>query len=360
MTDISDWNTIDVLDSGIPKLRPGEVVLVSSPMIGLYSNDLMVPMWQSCVVSLTPHRIILCDPLARAGIMLPLHKVQRASEKAGFGNWSHPKIRLHMQGDVARFYMVSFRSGGLEAFLAKLRPCIIETPPPCAAGIAGVANAVSARQQASMDVVKNAFTDLGSLKQCMQDVLDVARKLQREAGSSSPAEELKLRQTFQSLGVVDPVTRAAAGSVVDYHSQLGAELTAWLLGVLPTIHGVMTIHDMYALYNRARGKDLVGPSDLLRACEAPHLGGGILLRRMAGTYLVLSAEWKASYDALLGTLSLAPTLSINDVGLSRRMNISVSLARDLLLGSEAECCLCRCETRSGIEFYQNMFLNPPR
>jgi len=367
--DLADWSTVEVSSdtSSQPKLRQGEVALITAQAnVGLYCNEAKAPLWQSCTATLTSQHVLLCDPLAKSAVGLPLHKILKTSEKQGFGNWSHPKIRLHVSDE--KFYMLSFRAGGLEAFLLKLRPAILEalagnarTFVPAAAGISGIQNSVAARQKASIEVVNNAFTDMKSLASCMQALLDVARKLSHEAPAASSPEETEMRKAFMVLGVADPITRSGHSTLEEFHAGLGKELSSWLHGALPTCGGVMSVNDIYALYNRARGgKDLVSPNDLFHACQC-HLSKepALLFRRMgAGTYLVFSEDWKRKYDAVIKAVD--STSSINDVALARRLNLSVSLARELLLGSEQEGILCRCETRQGIEFYENMFRDPPR
>jgi ESCRT-II complex subunit VPS36 len=66
-----------------------------------------------------------------------------------------------------------------------------------------------------------------------------------------------------------------------YHSELATEVEKFLCsGVLAKLGGVVALIDLYCMYNRARGTDLVSPDDIHRACRiltSIH-GGKILMK----------------------------------------------------------------------------------
>ena len=53
----------------------------------------------------------------------------------------------------------------------------------------------------------------------------------------------------------------------NYHSELAKEIEKFAFGVLDKFGGVLALVDLYCMYNRARGTDLISPEDLLIACE---------------------------------------------------------------------------------------------
>jgi ESCRT-II complex subunit VPS36 len=89
-------------------------------------------------------------------------------------------------------------------------------------------------------------------------------------GGSSSSEQLLLDSETQlqliAMGITSPVTRASAG--VRYHQELARQLADFLSGPLARAGGVMLLPDVYCLFNRARGTELVSPDDLLQACDA--------------------------------------------------------------------------------------------
>lgn len=90
------------------------------------------------------------------------------------------------------------------------------------------------------------------------------------SGGSSSSEQLLLDSETQlqliAMGITSPVTRASAGA--RYHQELARQLADFLVGPLAKAGGVMMLPDVYCLFNRARGTELVSPDDLLQACDA--------------------------------------------------------------------------------------------
>ena len=53
----------------------------------------------------------------------------------------------------------------------------------------------------------------------------------------------------------------------NYHNELALEVEKFLISVLDKFGGVLAMIDVYCMYNRARGTDLISPEDLLIACQ---------------------------------------------------------------------------------------------
>jgi len=53
----------------------------------------------------------------------------------------------------------------------------------------------------------------------------------------------------------------------NYFQELALEIEKFLTNVLDKSGGVIALIDLYCMYNRARGTDLISPEDLLIACE---------------------------------------------------------------------------------------------
>ena len=52
-----------------------------------------------------------------------------------------------------------------------------------------------------------------------------------------------------------------------YHAALANEVEKFLLTIIDNFGGVVGLIDLYCMYNRARGTDLISPDDLLIACK---------------------------------------------------------------------------------------------
>lgn len=53
----------------------------------------------------------------------------------------------------------------------------------------------------------------------------------------------------------------------NYFVELAREVEKFLSSVLEKFGGMLALVDVYCMYNRARGTDLISPEDLLIACE---------------------------------------------------------------------------------------------
>ena len=67
------------------------------------------------------------------------------------------------------------------------------------------------------------------------------------------------------MGIASPVTRDSAGAL--YHQELSRQLADWLPAVLKGSGGILPLPDVFCLFNRARGSELISPEDLLKACQ---------------------------------------------------------------------------------------------
>ena len=53
----------------------------------------------------------------------------------------------------------------------------------------------------------------------------------------------------------------------NYFVELAREVEKFANSILDKVGGVLALVDLYCMYNRARGTDLISPEDLLIACE---------------------------------------------------------------------------------------------
>jgi ESCRT-II complex subunit VPS36 len=125
--------------------------------------------------------------------------------------------------------------------------------------------------------------------------------------------------------------------------------------------------DVYCLFNRARGTELVSPDDLLAACELfEALGLPLRLRRFASGVIVVQGaqHTDAALCRRIGALvapgggggagdALGPALSATAVGMA--LGLPVALAREALQVAEAAGVLCRDDGPEGLRFFRNFF-----
>jgi hypothetical protein len=138
-----------------------------------------------------------------------------------------------------------------------------------AAPIMGVAKIVDMEKRKIEEEAKltnEAVSDLSELMNRANEVMDLLKKC-AETMSSSHKDIDAFDVLLSEIGVVDnPVTKATAGK--KYHQDLAKQISIFLSQRKPP-SVVITLPDVYALYNRARGgADLVSPSDLVSACRS--------------------------------------------------------------------------------------------
>lgn len=223
-----------------------------------------------------------------------------------------------------------------------------------------------ARQQervAAVDAdLETAFADLGQLMEKAAEMVALAGQF-RSAQRSS-AEEGDFRDYMVSMGIASPVTRANAGS--DFHTQLARELDRVLPGALARGGGMLTLPDVFCLFNRARATELISPEDLLKACTLlDTVGAGISYHAFeSGVKVLKSADFdnatvttrlvemaEAAADANGGPRSGALTA----VRAAEALGISVVVAKEHLLAGEDALALARDASVEGLTFFVDRF-----
>lgn len=93
------------------------------------------------------------------------------------------------------------------------------------------------------------------------------------------------------MGITSPVTRENAGGA--YYQQLARQLAEFLGAYMPRNGGIMTLSDIYCMFNRARGVELVSPDDVYYAAMLQQkLKLGYHVRKFDGGLIVLqSGTW---------------------------------------------------------------------
>ncbi len=70
--------------------------------------------------------------------------------------------------------------------------------------------------------------------------------------------------------------------------ELAYEVEKFACGVLEKCGGVLAVVDIYCMYNRARGTDMISPEDLIIACEKMNsISQKVMLRTFASGVKVL-------------------------------------------------------------------------
>lgn len=151
------------------------------------------------------------------------------------------------------------------------------------AGVSGVLTRQREEAAAREKTLGEAFTDMTMLMAKAKDMVQLAeqlaRGLQKQGSGSAEGEDgsgaggrgregteaTELEMMMLSMGIASPVTRDSAGAL--YHQELARQLADWLPPVLRSGGGMLPLQDVFCLFNRARGSELISPDDLLKACQ---------------------------------------------------------------------------------------------
>jgi len=200
-------------------------------------------------------------------------------------------------------------------------------------------------------------------------------------GDDGNSEDTKqLTSMLQNMGMITALSSHQVNSKSEYHDRLARQISDFLqisTSKFKKAGGIMTLTDVYCLFNRARGTNMISPEELLDAVKLVEvLGLGLKLREFdeSGVVVIQEAGFDDSVMAekIIEYIDGAEEeekekMSDDDGGNSntyvgvtaleagRILKISALLANEILLGAEREGVLCRDVTISAQRFYRNMF-----
>ncbi|KAL7561585.1 hypothetical protein ACA910_004177 [Epithemia clementina (nom. ined.)] len=185
-------------------------------------------------------------------------------------------------------------------------------------------------------------------------------------GDSSAEDNKRLTDMLQNMGMTAALRKTDyKGREEAYYAQLARQLADFLRPKLKNT--MMTLTDVYCLYNRARGSNLISPDDLLQAVQQMEQ-----IKTLGLSHYTFPSGLRVLQDAALNQDQMAQRLveiasssssSPNASGLggttevetSRHLQVSVVLAREQLLAAESKGYLVRDETTESIRFFPNRF-----
>ncbi|KAK9912217.1 hypothetical protein M0R45_036088 [Rubus argutus] len=125
--------------------------------------------------------------------------------------------------------------------------------------------------------------------------------------------------------------------------------------------GMMNLIDIYCLFNRARGTELISPEDLLQACSLwEKFDVPVMLRKFDSGVMVIQNKSHSDEEifARIKTLVTKPDalrtgVSASDAAIT--LGIAPGMAKEHLLTAESKGLLCRDISPDGFRFYINLF-----
>ena len=256
------------------------------------------------------------------------------------------------------------------------------TPPlerSTVVGIAGLERRGLELRKNNEVVLNNAFEDLEALMASAKEVVALAEQFAKKAPENGSEAADALLESATALGMVTTkdMLGSSAGSETLYLSELSRNVAEYLTddakGVLRKEGGIMSLVDLWAVFNRARGGvELISPMDFEKAAR---LWGGlnlpVRLRQFKNGLLVVQRhDWTddktiAQLLDWLQELHISPPSSevlwnweafgrgVTAQEAAQRFGWSVGVASEELEMAEENGALCREESVEGLRFWEN-------
>mmetsp|Transcript_10271 Transcript_10271/g.24499 ORF Transcript_10271/g.24499 Transcript_10271/m.24499 type:complete len:485 (+) Transcript_10271:84-1538(+) len=255
------------------------------------------------------------------------------------------------------------------------RPGAPAAATPLAAGISGILRRQQEEANAADAALKTAFADLSNLEAKARELVDLAERFrnnlakrpsEEQTGSAEAEAQASMLEELVSMGIASPVTKESAGR--QYHKELSRQLSDFLTAPLERAGGLMTLQEVYCLFNRARGTELVSPDDLMEAVKLfPFIKSPLRLRLYESGVKAVSSEsldYTKVSDEILALVQPEEEqeglgLGITEIEAARRLNVSVMVAREHILAAEKRGVLCRDDSPEGLRFFYNFFKDLP-
>ncbi|KAI3728197.1 hypothetical protein L6452_16829 [Arctium lappa] len=410
--------------SGRPVLRPGEVEFSLQPSVDLVNEENPnFPTFKSGLLILTTYRLLwlpnpesTTSPSSSAAVSVPLAAVTHIfqSKRSIKGMFASPRVRFQVsvtpegrvqeRGSKSMVITLVLRGkSDPDSFLGKFWEAWrgkawegsvsgsvegVEGPGSLGdgggssssdtglalkmpvVGVSGILRKEQEMWESTDKSLQDAFQDLNALMNKAKDMVMLAEKMRQKllSGSNSQAnvtndEEMGSKEEMQdwllSVGIVSPVTKESAGAL--YHQQLSRQLADFVKIPLEKAGGIMNLIDIYCLFNRARGTELISPDDLLRACSLwEKFNVPVMLKKFESGVMVIQNKSHSDEEVFSRIRSLVQKPDALQTGVSatdaaRTLGIAPAMAKEHLLAAESKGFLCRDVSPDGFRFYVNIF-----
>lgn len=318
-------------------------------------------------------------------------------------------------GEDQESIKISFRDGGEKAFYEKLkwamvqRKWLLQSAPPIpesthlpnadnqlghssrnsngrlpsraqSAGIAGLERRGLDIRMRNEAVIGSAFEDMDALMASAKEIIALAESFARKNanGSSANADQI-IAESAKSLDMVttkDMLGQSSSGDSL-YLAELSRNLAEYLTddskGILKKEGGIMSLVDLWAVFNRSRGGvELISPSDFEKAARLwEKLQLPVRLRQFRNKLLVVQQADRTDDKTIAQLLSWLQELHVSSTspsdmdfgtyisaqGAAQRFGWSVGVATEELEMAEEKGALCRDEGIEGLRFWANWLVD---
>ncbi|KAK7417337.1 Vacuolar protein-sorting-associated protein 36 [Neonectria punicea] len=251
-----------------------------------------------------------------------------------------------------------------------------------AAGIAGLEQLGLNMRKNNEILIGSAFEDLEALMASAKDVIALAERFARQTNngqdSATAEENAILAESANQLGLITTKDIVGGGSSESlYLSELSRNLAEFLTddsrGVLKKAGGILTLVDLWAVFNRARGGvELVSPMDFEKAARLwSKLKLPVRLRTFRSGVMVVQSRDRTDSTTVKALLAWLQDLhefppdrdvpwdwqefgrGVTAQEAAERFGWSLGVAEEELMMAEERGALCREEGLEGLKFWVN-------
>lgn len=355
------------------------------------------------------------------GPLAPADKRLEVAQDVGRAESPGPSLNKPLKDVTIECIKFSFRGGGEKIFHERLknalvqRKWLLQSAPPIpkprpasgtfddgystttaepsvdlernkVVGIAGLERRGLEQRKNNEAVIGGAFEDLEALMTSAKEIIALAEQFAGQAnlGTNGSSEASALAsQSASALGLVTTKDMLGSGSESLYVSELSRNLAEWLTddtrGILRREGGIVTLVDLWAVFNRARGGvELVSPSDFEKAARLwDKLKLPVRLRQFKSGLLVVQGRDRTDEKTIASLLAWlqeqhnsSPAVEVlwdwQQYGMgvtaqqtAERFGWSVGVATEELDMAEEAGALCREQDLDGVRFWENWLVKMP-
>jgi ESCRT-II complex subunit VPS36 len=250
-------------------------------------------------------------------------------------------------------------------------------------GIAGLERRGQEQRKNNEVAIGTAFEDLEALMASAKEIVALAESFGKTSSHGSSEANALLMESAAALGMVTTkeMLGSSAGSESLYLSELSRNVAEYLTddarGILKKEGGIMSLVDLWAVFNRARGgADLISPMEFEKATRLwEKLNLPVRLRRFKNGLLVVQRyDWtddKTIAQLLVWFQEMHVTPPMGETNwdwttfgrgvtaqeTAQRFGWSVGVASEELEMAEEKGVLCRDEGVEGLRFWENFIVD---
>jgi ESCRT-II complex subunit VPS36 len=381
---------LDAKDGEVELMRRSGMELRSEQVIG----DCAPNMWEGrdvdLICTLTTHRLVFQTASSEAKF-LHLSNLHQAEKTGGatFRSWNASYkllLNTYALGELILVFRGSSPQKDRDDLLGLLEKALQRRAWEAAAraeerqktsqavtvskrkvGVDAIMAKSALRHKEAARIADEALSgDAEQLLQEAAELVTVIQKyvatLQKSSGDDQDDEAKQILASMLSdMGITSALTKhdihMRGANKDEYHILIARQLADFLVPKLEKTGGILTLTDVFCLFNRARGTNLISPEDLVQALKLTReLNLLIQLREFPSGITVVQLD---SWDDEKMATKLVDLCNIHrcvtSLDTSRALHTSPLLAQEHLLSAERAGYLCRDTTLETTRFYPNRF-----